>query len=191
VAGNTYIEPVGLYAKIFALGWFFQLRSEEGQLRQVPALMSNNIIYKRKQFLKYQFPDEPETTRGACSRLAERLTKDKICMYMNDAAQVSHPPPNGIKHFFCRALAEGRDYMMPVIKNEGRQKWLLRVAYRRVRDHLKRSIKSIINNYPKVRLPAIAVPLAILQMSFYYFLYYIGEIMTLIAPASMQKRFQI
>jgi hypothetical protein len=108
VGGNTYITLDNLYSKAFALFWFFPLREEGTGLRQSPRFFANNVAFRREVFASHPFPELP-SFRGQCIALADALARDGIKIHLRLDARVSHPAPNGGRHFVARALCEGHD----------------------------------------------------------------------------------
>lgn len=110
VAGHTFVDPENLYARAFAVGWFFPLPPEERQLHNKGRrFFANNVAFRTGLLRKHPFPTMNNKTRGACAALASHLRSEGISIWVNTAAQATHPPPNGLAHFLVRGLAEGRD----------------------------------------------------------------------------------
>ena len=109
VGGTVYVEPVGVWGKAFALMWFFPLRAEKPALEPHAIFFASNVAFRRDVFERFPFPDAPGTARHACVLLAQRLREHGIAVYRNEAAQVSHPAPAGVRRALERALAQGRD----------------------------------------------------------------------------------
>ena len=59
-------------------------------------------------FRAHSFPPL-ETFRGQCIALAEELARNGIGIFRQEGARVSHPAPNGWRHFLVRALCHGHD----------------------------------------------------------------------------------
>lgn len=108
VGGNTYVRPESLYTKAFALFWFFPPMSDGDQLRPSHHFFANNVAFRRSVFEAHRFPDR-DTFRGQCVGLAAELDQAGIPMHLHEGARVSHPPPNGVRHFVARALCAGHD----------------------------------------------------------------------------------
>jgi len=114
VGGDAYIEPDDIVAKAFSLFWFFdppklQLNGD-GALQRRGHFYANNVVFRAEVLSAHPFPVLKEgQTRGACVQLAQELEAAGIGVYRNSRARVSHPAPNGIGHFFTRAMAQGRD----------------------------------------------------------------------------------
>lgn len=191
VGGNAFIEPENLYAKAFALGWFFPLKAREARLEPARHFFANNVAFRKEIFLRFPFPEEPRSTRGSCSRLARTLNDRHIGFYKNSGAQVSHPAPNGVFHFFVRGLAEGRDQMMPLTLEYRREAWILKQVFYRFWGNLSKSFVRVCRQRKEVDLGFPAVPLAVFILWIYYTTYFFGEILTFVAPAKMAKIWQI
>ena len=112
VGGNTYIGPTSLYAKTVALTWVFPLRAEHGRLEPTRHFHANNVAFRRTLALAYPYQEFPGRSRGACAALALQLIAAGIQPYLNSAAQVDHPAPNGLGRYLIRALMQGRDQML-------------------------------------------------------------------------------
>jgi hypothetical protein len=112
VGGNTYVKPISFYTRTMALTWFFPLRAATPLLRTTQAFYANNVAFRRRTLLAFPFPDSEEQSRGACEQVARRMIAAGIQPYLNTAAQVEHPPPNGLAHFLLRGAAEGRDQLL-------------------------------------------------------------------------------
>ena len=108
VVANTYMESHSLYANCVGLFWIFDTRSKRPALTRTKRLLANSFAVRRAVFEKFPFPQRP-TFRGQCSELASILATHGIVMHQNSAAQASHPPPEGARHFMERALFAGHD----------------------------------------------------------------------------------
>ena len=178
VGSNAYVDPYSLYAKAFALGWFFPLPAEDRNLNRCKYFFANGVAFRRDVFTKFPFPVPKAGTRGGCSKLAETLADYGISIYQNNAARLSHPPPNGLKHFIVRSLArEGCNDLLSCKMDT------LRI--------IRKAIRSIIRNRRRANLSLVGVPVAICIMSAYYLLYLVGEFMSHMWPNFMQKHFRV
>jgi hypothetical protein len=108
VGGNTYIEPDSLYARAFALFWFFPLREVTAETRDTTHFFANNVAFRRALFARHGFPELP-LMRGQCGVLAATLRAAGHGLLIETRARVSHPAPNGGAHFLRRALCDGHD----------------------------------------------------------------------------------
>ena len=109
VCGNCFLDTGDLVSKSLALAWFFPLRDGREVLVRQDSFFANNVAFRRDVALRYPFVPLADSSRGACRMLARRLTADGRGLFVNTAARVSHPAPNGIRHLFLRGLAQGRD----------------------------------------------------------------------------------
>lgn len=107
VAGSTYVEPSSFFGRAFGLFWFFPLRSPSRGLIGTCFFYANNVLFLRKLFLKFKFPDLP-LYRGHCAALGATLQRRGVRLYQQTNARVMHPPPSAL-HFIRRALSEGYD----------------------------------------------------------------------------------
>lgn len=112
VCGATYVEPEDLWSRAMALAWIFELRPAEGRTRETSRFYANNLAFRRRVLLQDRFVSLPETSRGACAALAERLAASGARMVLNTAARVSHPAPSGLRQVVARGLASGRDRLL-------------------------------------------------------------------------------
>jgi glycosyltransferase involved in cell wall biosynthesis len=194
VGGTSYIEPVSVYTRAFALTWFFPLRTPDGPLCTTPYFFANNVAGRREFLARYPFPDQPRF-RGQGSTLAETLAAEGIPIYSNPNARVSHPPPNGVSHFVRRALCEGHD----LIVNErlrGRSAPVslgrnVRLSYWALRKKAAEIRESIWSQRGHVGLSAAAAPFAFGIALLYYTTRAVGEILTRIDPRIVRRRFPV
>lgn len=178
VAGNSYIDPVGLVGKVFALTWFFPLRSDDGPVRRTRSLFANNLAMRKTVCLQHPFPDLGATSRGACLVLASQLTEANIPVFYNPRARVTHPAPNGFAHFCRRALAQGRDRVLRerTYGNRWSASWLASVS--RLARHWAGSTWKVCAGFRRVSLQPFLIPAAVAIAACYYLLYWVGEMMT-------------
>ena len=177
VAGNTYIEPVGLIGKTFALTWFFPLRNEEGALQRARSLFANNLAIRREVCERYPFPEIWGSSRGACIVLAAQLALADVPVFHNPRARVAHPAPNGFAHVSMRALAQGRDRVLRerIYGSRMSASWLAS-GYRLLR-HWAGSAWTICTGFARVGLNPLLIPAAVAVAAYYYLLYWSGETM--------------
>lgn len=189
VCGNTYVDPEGLYAKAFALFWFFPLRRPDGRLVPASQFFANNVAFRRSVFRP--FPPSRQF-RGQCVALARTLRfEDRVRIYRQEAAQVSHPPPNGFGHFFNRALCEGHDNLLAFESLAGRPVGGLKFYLRRLRGNLADAFGRIRTNRRSVALgpggAALAAGLAVV----YYGLVFVGELLSARDPVLIERNFPV
>lgn len=195
VGGNAFIDPYNLYAKAFAVGWFFEMRSNEKVIKKHDHFFANNVAFKKEVIGKYNFPKITGSSRGSCRRLAEILLENNISVYRNPNAKVKHPPPKS-ENFWVRGFAQGRDYLL---LNQSAEEQL---KSEKSRSRAERGLKhwaekgmermfSIVKNRSKVNLPLIGVPFAFLMMGVYYINFFLGYVLTLLFPQYMKSHFKI
>ena len=194
VAGHSYIDSQGLYSRAVALGWFFPLRSETPAWHERGKhFFANNVAFRTAVLRSHPFPGEDSgATRGACTALARELVRQGIRICVTTAAQVAHPPPNGLSHFIVRALADGRDEVLWWRHAGVRSRWKLPLPvlrrYGRVTRH---AFLRIARHHRRVQLRLEQVPLACLIMGAYYGMASASALLTWLAPESMSRRFRI
>ena len=108
VSGSTYVEPGSFYERAVALFWLFPLRSASNGVAKAQSFRANNVAFRRHVIVERGFPELP-TFRGQCGLLARNLRDEGISIVRCIDARVSHPPPNGLRHFVSRAMASGHD----------------------------------------------------------------------------------
>jgi hypothetical protein len=187
LAGNSYLDCEGLYSKAFALGWFFSLQCEERHLGVHKAgFFANNVAFRKELIMTHPFPEMPEgVTRKSCVMLAKQLKHEGIPIWINTAAQVAHPAPNGFKHFFIRALAQGRDnflFELPGLPLFLKGFYLKKIISTPLRIILSRR---------KVDLPLWQTPAAIGIMLTYYTTALAGAIITAVNPRYAKSSWKI
>jgi glycosyltransferase involved in cell wall biosynthesis len=187
VGGASYIEPVDLYSRAFALGWFFPLRDETGELHEVNVLSGNNAAFRRGIVERFRFPDVPDARRGPGTLFERQLQQAGISILRCPGARVAHPPP---ARFVRRAISAGRDNLLRrrQIPGEG---VTLRDSWQRVRARIARAGRRIHTMYRRVGLRHRQRRRALLVMTVYYSLYFVGDVLTRVAPRLMASRFRI
>jgi hypothetical protein len=188
VCGNTYIELDSLYEKAFAAFWFFPLRDPRDDLAPSPHFFANNVAFRRELIARHPFPDLA-SFRGQCKALTRILEAEGIGIRIQRRARVSHPPPNGLRHFVVRAICEGYDEIV-----HGRQRnaagRLAAVGYRFVRD-TTRAAGRLVQHRRAVGLGPPGVVAALGIAGAYYTLKTLGGLVTVIAPGLIRRNFSI
>ncbi len=192
IGGLAYIDYSTFMGKCFGLGWFFPQKTEDNSLVQSRIIFSNNFIVDRETLLKNPYPElDGEVTRGADLLLWNSLREKGFQILVNKGAKVSHPAPNGINHFLVRGLAEGRD----VYFNQKKSKTPGKIpAIQFFKIQLIKSwkvIKYSISRGDLVELKWWQIPFAIIVMLFYYLLFLIGGISSMIFPKATRRAWQI
>lgn len=187
VGGNTYIDCSSIYSKAFALSWFYKLRVDNGHaLVRNDLFHANNVAIRKDFLMTHPFPEMPEgVTRKSCVMLSKQLEREGITIWINTAAQVSHPAPNGIHHFFIRALAEGRD---AVLYDNPESPAPLNKSYF---EKFVSKLSDIVINSKKVELPVWQTPIAIGIMLTYYSVALAGAVITLVKPGYAKSSWRI
>jgi hypothetical protein len=191
VAGNSYLEPIGLYGKTFALSWFFPLRATSTTVRPARKFFANNVAFRRSVFEQFRFPTLEDSSRGSCWLLANQLTASGVQMVQTTGAQVQHPAPNGFGHFLKRGIAQGRDRLLEERAVGSRRSGSAIGTARRLGRDLQRSTRSIVQNSDRVGLSRPAVPAAIGISTSYYLLCTVGEVATMVSPDFMRRHFKV
>lgn len=187
VTGNSYVEPAGLVGKTFALIWFFPLRREDGPIERVWSFFANNLAMHRFICEQYPFPHIRGTSRGACVALASQLTRENVPVFYNPRARVAHPAPNGFAHISKRALAQGRDRVLRERRYGSRvSASLLASGYRLLRYSVG-SVWKICKGFQQVGLNPLLIPAAVGIASYYYLLYWAGEMMFQLGIPAIQR----
>lgn len=187
VGGNTYIDCSSMYSKAFALSWFYKLRVHKNHaLVRNDIFHANNVAFRKEIITTHPFPDMPEgVTRKSCVLLSKQLEREGITIWINTAAQVSHPAPNGIHHFFIRALAEGRDAVLYDDLNPPAA--LNKSYFKKFISHFSK----IVINRKKVGLPVWQTPIAMGIMLTYYSLALAGAVITSVMPGYAKSSWRI
>ncbi len=190
VAGTSYIELEGLYSQAVALWWLFPLRSEDSGLRRVKRFWANNVAFRRNLFLATGFPDA-SNFRGQCLMLAGRLVRKGIPIVERRDARVSHPAPNGWRHFVCRGLCQGHDDVMmaDLAHKPDAARW--RASWARYTAKVSAARTRIRRQRAKLGVGTLGAAGALLLAIAYFGLMLVGERIALRRPALVRKYFPI
>jgi len=191
VAGNAYLEPVGLVHKAFAVYWFFPTRQSEASLEEGTQFFANNVAFERPIFERYRFEIDPRASRGACVDMARRMTRDGIPIYKQWGAQVSHPPPNGLRHFLVRGIAQGRDAVVAMRSDERRDEWMVLHAFVRFARDAARVFRRTLGLRRELGIRAYEVPLVMAIGLLFRVLVLLGKLLTAALPGPMARHFRI
>jgi hypothetical protein len=192
ISGCSYIDYSDLVGKAFALSWFFPLPPNNHHLHEVSLIFSNNYLAPRDLMLSNPYPKMGEgITRGADTLLWERLKTQGIKLMTHNGARASHPAPNGIQHICKRGLAEGRDDYMRLFEKEFFAKYPKTRFFKIYLFRCRKTIKSIFNNRARVGLDAYQIPAALGLMLFYYQLYLIGGLISILFPSVAKSSWRI
>lgn len=196
VGGYTYIKPEGLVATAFSAGWFFPLEPVSSDLENRPAkfLWSNNCAYRRNVYLAHPYRATSfNETRGACGRQLVEMKASGVGTANVSSAVVTHPAPNGLRHFMTRALAEGRDRTVDVkIANPRANKLsCLRTVFRIARGKVRQTLRNSIWERSRLNSTLGQAPILVLTMGCYYSILMAGALFTVVRPDWVEGRWQI
>lgn len=194
VGGDAFIAPEDLVSKAFSVFWFFNaphvvFPPDQPTLKPHKQFFANNVLFERATFLAHPFPKMPDgMTRGACLQLARELERAGIPVYRELRARVSHPAPNGWRHFFARAMAQGRD---GVFRERGG--FRLRQSVRGLVSRLRQLWRTLRDGASRRRYGiTLAETPAIFGIGLLYIsTRFVGEIAALQFPGFVEKRFRI
>lgn len=192
VSGSSYIDYTDLTGKAFALSWFFPLLPTTSELKEVSMIFSNNYLAPREMMLSNPYPQMEEgVTRGADTLLWERLRQNGIKLFTHTGARASHPAPNGLQHIVKRGLAEGRDDYLKLFEKEfAAEKPFFRIVWIYL-ARLRKTFKSTLVHRRRVGLKGYQVPSALGLMFFYYQLFLLGALTTLLLPSVAKSSWRI
>ncbi len=111
VGGETYLVTETYYDRLCAAFWNFDVRRPGRGLYETKNFYANNVALKRSVVSRFPFKDA-ETYRGQCAMLAKELRANGVRLWRVGSAMVSHPPPEGFKHFVNRAVCQGHDALL-------------------------------------------------------------------------------
>lgn len=185
--GSTYIEPAGLYDRAMALVWLFPLRPAVERVEEVKAFYANNAAFRRAVIEANPFPDLP-TFRGQCRLLSQRLREQGFTILRHTGARVSHPPPNGVRHFVNRAVCEGHD---EALRDRARGRGTVGCGVREFGRRLRYAAGRIAAEGRTVGLSPPGALAAFGTAFAYYGLKLGGRVLTALDPAIVRRRFSI
>ena len=191
VAGNTYLAIDGFLDKCFALTWGFPAKEDKPDVFTQNGFYANNIAFRREFFLANQFPEE-DCYRGQCGQLAWDLRRLGYPTHVSGRAWVSHPAPNGLEHYFVRAIAKGHDnrYWSTKRQSGGRLVNLIGTA-RRFALGCAKVVINTVRRYPKLRVgfgyAVVAIPIGLA----YQVVVLGSELFCYVKPQTIRRRFSI
>jgi hypothetical protein len=120
VVGNTYVDLAAgsAYVRTMALTWMFPLRDASDKLTKSGWFYANNLGFRREAFLSNPFIDTPGLIHAPAATMVRDLAGAGTTIWHCPMARASHPAPNGIAHFFRRAIAGGRARSLTVQPDE-------------------------------------------------------------------------
>jgi hypothetical protein len=156
VAGATYLEPATLYTRAVAAFWFFPPRSDEEGLVPADTIYGNNIAFRRQVFLKHPYPVLGQYRGQQGVQLRDLRAKGlEICLQRG--ARCAHPAPNGLAHFFRRAICEGYDNIVVSHRAAGGSRPPWRHTYWSFRSWLRSSSQAIRERKASLNLSTVEV----------------------------------
>lgn len=179
VCGNCFLDTGDLVSKAMALTWFFPLRDDREVLVRQNWFFANNVAFRREVAIAYPFAPLAGSSRVACRLLARRLTASGRGLFVNTAARVSHPAPNGLRHLLLRGLVQGRDNVL--FDRESGRGGAIESARRAVGMQF-RAWKRVLRHRRRVNLSVFAVPAALAIASIYYACCAVGDAATRLCP---------
>jgi hypothetical protein len=192
VGGETYHATDTLHDQLFAAFWTFPTRRPSRGVYRYKHFYANNLAVRRELFLAHPFPDAP-AYRGQCAALARSLMRQGIAIYRQGASTVSHPPPEGVRTFFVRALCQGYD----AVYWKGQRRYGALLHANPV-GSLLRFIRQLSEVVVRVATRARAVglgPLGILAAIGMGFAFYtsklIGEVVAFFAPSVIRNNLSV
>lgn len=191
VCGCSSIEADGVMGRAFSVMWFFPPRQDSNRLEPVKLIFANNFAVRRAVFERIPFRPVPGTCRGACVLWREELLEQGIPIMQSYGARVGHPPPNGLRHFIVRALTHGRDLILQA-RHKG--KVFERGAFGtagRTALNLTRSTVNVFARRRAVGVSWLEAPVTLAIAYSYYGIFFLGEILTYLAPKWMIRTFRI
>jgi hypothetical protein len=187
VCGSTYIELASLYDRAVALFWLFPLRPEGERMEEAKSFYANNVAFRRAVIAANPFPDLP-TFRGQCRMLSERLRTQGIRILRHTGARVSHPPPNGWRHFVNRALCEGHD---EAVRDRERGRSLVGRGMRDFWRRMRYATGRVVTDRRAVGLSPLGAFGAWSVALGYYALKLTGRLLTALDPSIVRRHFPI
>ncbi len=189
VGGNAYIDLTDVYHKTFALTWFFDLQKNNNDLYHFQNFKANNFVIRRSTLLENPFPSGTKMYRSQCSLLCENLSGDGIKVYKTNGSEVSHPAPNGLRHFFQRAICQGHDIVQSRIYRQKRRISVL--MYLKLVRRMLSALKQLTINHRLVKLDLFQIPVALFIAWTYQLFVILGTVLAVISPEFVRRNFQI
>ena len=187
VSGSTYVEPGSFYERAVALFWLFPLRSASNGVANAQSFWANNVAFRRHVIVERGFPELP-TFRGQCGLLARNLRDEGLSIVRCMDARVSHPPPNGLRHFVSRAMASGHD---DAVRDRLGGRKLLKPALKDFWRHLVNSTRRISREHHQVDLSPLGAVGAWWLALAYYLCKLAGRMLTNVDAGIVRRYFPI
>jgi len=183
VAGNTYVDPQGVYARACALFWIFPPRCRDSGLRPTNYFFLNNVAFRRDIFSRFPFP-EGGYFRGRAYKHAREIWRAGIPVVQQMAARAAHPPPIGVRYFVIYALCRGDDFAL--LEREGFQPPLAAFA-----NNLRTVVTRITGRRRELDADWGSVAVSVALAVTYCSLLLIGHLIGRARPKLVQRNFPI
>lgn len=187
VCGSTYVEPASFYERAMALFWLFPLRRPEEGVEEAQSFHANNVAFRREVISVNPFPELPYF-RGQCRALARGLRESGVAIVRHTGARVSHPPPNGLRHFVNRAMAEGHD---EALRERRRGRKPVKSSFKSFGRRTRAAMGDITHRYHEVGLSPVGAAGACGLAVSYYALRLTGQLLTWANPEIVRRHFAI
>lgn len=180
VASRAYVRPDSLYSKTVALTWLFDLPPQTSELRAADRVHANAIGFRRSVLLAHPYPSTPGQSRGAGWDQFQALRAAGITVYEHTGARVEHPPPHGLANYWRRAVQQGNDDHLSLLRHDARKRpGLGRGLARGARGAMRKwtsAMEKLWRHSASVGLSALELPAAIGLASIYYLGYFLGHL---------------
>jgi len=180
-----------LVQKAFALFWTFEPPSDKrDHICEDKILFANNVAFRCEVLESYPLPVLPQY-RGQNMVLSKQLWRNGIRIFHQPKAIVSHPPPNGLRHFVIRAICQGHDIVVARRRESKSRELPILNNNLRNRRSPSRIISIMRKRYGHLGLKPIET-VGILSVVFgYYAFMFIGMGLTSIKPEIIRNHFSI
>ncbi len=190
VASRAYVRPDSLYSKTVALTWLFDLPPQASELRAADRVHANAIGFRRAVLLAHPYPSTPGQSRGAGWDQFQALRAAGITVYEHTGARVEHPPPHGLANYWRRAVQQGNDDHLSLLRHDARKRpGLGRGLPRGVRCAMRKwtsAMGKLWRHSASVGLGPLEFPAAVGLASIYYLGYFLGHLRASSPAASAQ-----
>lgn len=185
VCGATHLETNTFYEKAFAGFWFFPLPSETPARQRSEHFFANNVVFRAEVLRDHPFADLP-LVRGKCLLLARDLIADGKSIFIEPAARVTHPPPNGAWHFIKRALCSGQDNVFLRDEDNGPGG-----AFRRLRWQVRDAGRRLAANRREIGLGPLGVAAGGALAAVYFLFEFAGDLLTQARPGLIRDNLRV
>ncbi|MCB1506889.1 MAG: glycosyltransferase [Hyphomicrobiaceae bacterium] len=191
VGGETYLTTDTFYERLCAGFWNFDVNRGGEGMYETRNFYANNVALKRSLCEKYPF-EGAETFRGQCAALAKKMRTGGVKLYRIRSATVSHPPPEGMKHFIHRAVCQGHDALLnDKIRKHSRLGASPLGSFFRFGRSLAKSPALIWSRRREAKLGPVGIVSAFALSTAYSGLMLFGELATFVSPRLVRRSFSI